>query len=215
MIIGAVVAVVVVAIAAFLLLHKGSSNSSSAGVVPKGTINTQPSAPNTVSHGKAGGKSHGGLQTLPMRAKRAVVRDPFKPLVVAPVAGSTQQGPTTTVSPPPAAPSTSLGSGTTTQPTSAPVVIPSQPTTTTSTPAGQPIWIRLVSTNGDRSATFDVGYPHHKFHRFKVLAPSPTSAQGTVFDKVFALLGIQNGEVTLQIGDATPFDLTRGVSHSV
>jgi hypothetical protein len=166
-----------------------------------------------VSHGKTGSKGHLGSQTLPKRAQRGLVRDPFKPLVTAPVASS-QQGSTTTVSPPPAAPTTSLGSGTTTQPTTAPVVIPSQPSQVT-TPAGQPIWIRLVSTDGDRSATFDVGYPHHKFHRFKVLAPSARSTQGTVFDKIFALLGIQNGEVTLQIGDATPFDLSKGVSHSV
>jgi hypothetical protein len=83
------------------------------------------------------------------------------------------------------------------------------------TPAGQPLWIRLVSTNGDKSATFDVGYPHHKFHRFKVLAPPPSATRGTVFDKVFALLGIQSGTVTMQIGDATPFDLSTGVAHSV
>jgi hypothetical protein len=36
-----------------------------------------------------------------------------------------------------------------------------------------------------------------------------------VFDKVFALIGIQRGVATIQIGDATPFDLTTGIAHSV
>jgi hypothetical protein len=212
MIIGGIVAAVVVVIAAYLLLHKGSSSDNTAGAVPKGT--PPAAAPTTASHhGSAKSGSHNGASTLPKRAQRLHVRDPFNPLVVPPVSDSTQQGTTTTVSPPPAAPVTVPSTG-----PSAPVIIPtSQPTTNpvVNTPAGQPIWIRLVSTNGSKSATFDVGYPHHKFHRFRVLSPSAGATHGTVFDKVFALLGIQGGTVTLQVGDATPFDLTKGVAHSV
>ena len=81
--------------------------------------------------------------------------------------------------------------------------------------SGAPLWVELLSVQGTRSATFDVGYAHHKFRRFKVIAPSPTSARGTVFDGEFALLGIQGDTVTIQVGDDTPFDLTPKVAHSV
>lgn len=211
MIIGGIVAVVVVVIAAFLLLHKGGSSSNSAsGVVPHGTPKaTAPATGSGHSSSNSSGKS-GKVTTLPQRAKRLNVRDPFKPLVVAPVAGTTQQGATTTVSAPPVAPAPVVAPSS--APTTVPVVVNNPPA---NTPKGQPVWIRLVSVDGSKSATFDVGYPHHKFHRFKVLAPSPSATQGTVFDKVFALLGIQGGSVTLQIGDSTPFDLAKGVAHSV
>jgi hypothetical protein len=215
MIIGGIVAAVVVVIAAYLLLHKSSSSDSAFTPVPHGT---PPASAPATGHGgstKTGGSAKGhGTTTLPKRAKRLNVRDPFKPLVVPPVSGTTQQGSTTTVGAPATGPTSAPTTGT------APVVIPTtQPTSAGSnppvtTPSGQPVWIRLVSTTS-RTATFDVGYPHHKFHRFRVVAPSPSATKGTVFDKVFALLGIQGGTVTLQIGDATPFDLTKGVAHAV
>ena len=77
-----------------------------------------------------------------------------------------------------------------------------------------PQWIQLKRIHG-RTAVLDVGYRHHKFRRYAVQAPPPGSQQGTVFDKIFALIGIQNHTATIQIGEDTPFDLTKGVSHVV
>ncbi len=216
MIIGAVVAALVVVVAAFLLLHKGSSGSNQNGLVPHATLKAVPPTAPTGSAPAPKGKGHSS-HVLPKTSKRQVVRDPFNPLVVpAAASGSTQSGPTTTVSPPATAPSSA--------PT-APVVVPTTgstgPSTSPSSPStpttalGRPLWIQLISTSGNRSAVFDVGYKHHKFHRFNVVAPSAHATQGTVFDNVFALLGIQRGVATVQVGDGAPFVLFKGVSHSV
>ena len=51
--------------------------------------------------------------------------------------------------------------------------------------------------------------------RFTVTAPGPGSTTGTIFDNEFALLSIQGNEVTIQVGDDTPFDLRKGVSHQL
>ena len=189
MIIGAIAGVIVLAAAAYMLLHK--SPSTPAPFVPRsGAVHTT-----TPSHAPKPSKGNGNPKTLPKKANHPTVRDPFDPLILAPV--TTNGAPTT---------------GT------APVPQPTAPTTTTpgsGNPAnGSPIWIELMKTRG-RSAVFDVGYAHHSFRKFVVQAPKATSQHGTVFDKVFALIGVQNGQVTLQIGDATPFDLAKGVSHTV
>jgi hypothetical protein len=220
--IGLVVGVIVLAVAAFMFLHKGSGSSDQT-FVPHSTSSgpTKPVAA-APSKPKPSGKSHHGASgtpaRLPKKANHSVVRDPFKPLVVAPVAASGAPSSTTTVSAPKATP---------TEPTTTPVTEPSttpvtQPTDggTTTVPGkggqtkGAPLSIQLKGVSG-RKATFDVFYAHHKFRKFVVEAPKPSSNRGTVFDKIFALIGIQNGQVTIQIGDDTPFDLSTGVSHLV
>jgi hypothetical protein len=205
LILGAIAGVIVLAAAAYMLLHKSSSTPTAAPPVPSTTVVHHAAPPKTPK-----GKGHGGKSTsLPKKANHATVRDPFLALVTAPVQTTGGAASTTTVTAP-TAPTT----GTT------PVVTPTTGTTTT-TPtkgggktAGAPLWIQLTRTHG-QAATFKVGYAHHKFRLFDVQAPTPTSNSGTVFDKVFALIGVQNGQATLQIGDATPFDLSEGLSHVV
>jgi hypothetical protein len=104
----------------------------------------------------------------------------------------------------------------TTTGTTPPVVVQTTPpsTTTGQTTVGAPLWIKLVSVQGTHAAVFDVGYAHHKFRRFDVISPSPTSARGTVFDGEWALLGVQGGTATIQEGDATPYDLSVGEAHA-
>jgi hypothetical protein len=204
MIIGAIAGVIVLAAAAYMLLHK--SPSTPAPFVPRsGAVHTT-----TPSHAPKPSKGNGNPKTLPKKANHPTVRDPFNPLLLAPVATNGAPASTTKVTAPTTAPVPTTGT--------APVPQPTAPTTTTpgsGNPAnGSPLWIELMKTRG-RSAVFDVGYAHHSFRKFVVQAPKATSQHGTVFDKVFALIGVQNGQVTLQIGDATPFDLAKGVSHTV
>jgi hypothetical protein len=207
LIIGAIVGAIVLAAAAYLLLHKGSS--SPAPLVAPAAAG--PASVTTPSKAPKPGKNSGNPKTLPKKANRPDVRDPFNPLVVAPVTTGGAPASTTTVKAP------SAGSGT--APTSTtPVTTPTSPSSTTpgtgKSTSGGPLWIELMRVHG-RSALFDVGYAHHSFRKFVVQAPTPSSSQGTVFDKVFALIGVQDGEATLQIGDATPFDLAKGISHTV
>jgi hypothetical protein len=216
LILGAVAGLIVLAAAGYLLLHK--SSPSTKVLTPPPTSTTVPqhaSQPSGTKQSTPKGKANSGKPTsLPKVAKHASVRDPFVPLVIAPVATSGGASSTTTVTAP-------TGTTPVTQPTTGTTPV-TQPTTgtTTTTPgnggktAGSPLWIQLMRTHG-RRAIFKVGYAHHKFRRYSVQAPTATSERGTVFDKVFALIGIQNGQVTLQIGDATPFDLTRGIAHNV
>ncbi|MBV9486435.1 MAG: hypothetical protein JO246_10290, partial [Frankiaceae bacterium] len=186
--------------------------------------------PTPVTHHAGSGKTHatgtkgnhapGKPATLPKKAKKTSVRDPFKALVLAPVATSGTAESTTTVNAPGGSQNTTTtNDGTTTTPVTQPSqpVTPSQPPTTPpghGKTSGAPLWIQLMHVTGDR-ATFNVGYAHHKFRKFVVQAPKASAQRGTVFDKIFALIGIQNGAVTIQIGDDTPFDLTKGVSHVV
>jgi hypothetical protein len=206
LILGAVAGVIVLAAAAYLLLHKGSSSTPTAGSpVPSTVVVNSPPASTTQGKGPASKPT-----SLPKVAKHATVRDPFQALVAPPVQTTGAPKSTTTVSAAPTAPTTT---GT------APVVTPPTATTPTTPPpsgtaTGTPLWIQLTRTHG-QTATFKVGYAHHQFRIFNVQAPKPTATSGTVFGKVFALIGVQNGEATLQIGDATPFDLTEGVSHVV
>jgi hypothetical protein len=223
MIIGAVVGLLVVVAAAYMLLHKGSSPSNdtfvpqSSHAAPPAAAKAVEAAPtgsgNGTAEGSSSGKGNGTPTTLPKKAKAPQVRDPFKPLVVAPVTGGTSTGTTTTTVNAPSTPTVTTPAGTQTTP---PVQSSTPPPTTTGhgTVQGSPLWVQLMRVNGDR-ASFRVGYAHHKFRTYHVQAPTASSSQGTVFDKVFALIGIQNGQATMQIGDDTPFDLSKGISHSV
>jgi hypothetical protein len=212
LILGTIAGIIVLAAAAYLLLHKSPSSTPAASsqavpsVVQTAVPPTTPKAPK--------GKTSGAKPTsLPKVAKHATIRDPFAALVNPPVQTNGAPASTTTVSAAPSAPATAP-----------PVVIaPTAPTTpappVTSPPptnpaAGNPLSIQLTKTHG-QFATFKVVYAHHKFRLFNVQAPKPTSNTGTIFGKVFSLIGVQNGDATLQIGDATPFDLTKGVSHTV
>jgi hypothetical protein len=191
--------VVVLAAAAFLLLHHGSSATPTATVVPHGT--PKASAPPATSH--SGGKS---TTKLPKKAKAPAGRNPFNALYVAPTAGTTVGATTTVSNAPTPAP-------TTTAPAGAPAPTPTP--TQTQTTLGDPTSLQLLATHGDKSATFLVGYNHNRFKKFVVIAPKGSSSTGTVFDTEFELIGVQNGEATVQIGDGTPFDLTKGVTRKV
>ena len=224
MIIGAVAGVIIVLAAAYMLLHKSPSSTpqlarppATAPVKPVTTTHTGASKGSTKGSSNGKGASHGKGTTLPKVAKQPTVRDPFKPLVTAPVTTGGAASSTTTVTPTTTTttnPNSGIPVTTTTTP---PVTTPPSTTTTPGTggkTVGPPLSIQLMSTNGQK-ATFKVVYAQHKFRRFIVQAPSATSDTGTVFDKVFALIGVQNGQATIQVGDDTPFDLATGVSHVV
>lgn len=230
MIIGGIAAVIVIAAAAFMLLHKGGSSSPS-GAVPPGVPATTTqssggsdqgagtSATGKAASGKQDTTKQGGAVTLPKKAKQPQARDPFQPLVSAPESTSGGATSTTTVTAPTTDGSTGTGSTTGTSPTdgSTDGTTSGTGTTTgtgTTSSATAPLWIQLMNVHG-RMATFDVGYAHHKFRRFHVQAPLAGSHQATVFDTVFALVGISGGQVTLQIGDDTPFQLATGIAHTV
>jgi hypothetical protein len=212
LIIGAVAGAIVLAVAAYMLLHGGSSSSTQT-FVPTHAGGTGHSAAPTPRQGGSGnnGGNSSKAPTLPKKAKHQSVRDPFKPLVLAPVTTDTGPTTTTTVKAPKTLPSTSP---TTPVAPTTPVSPPPSGTSSPPTTGAGPQWIQLKRVHG-RTAVFDVGYRHHKFRRFAVQAPPAGSQQGTVFDKIFALIGIQNHGATIQIGDDTPFDLTKGVSHVV
>jgi hypothetical protein len=210
MVIAGAVGLVVVLIAAYFLLKGGGDDAASSAPIPRGTPHSAASAPaagddeagTTGKGGKSdgkGGKAHAGA-VLPKKSHTRLARDPFKPLVTVPVVEEPTGGTTTTVSG--GKPGASSGGGATAP---AEGVVPS----------GAPSAIRLVSIKGHTSAVFDVTFAKHKTFRFDVAAPKADSATGTVFAKVFALLGIQGGEVTLQVGDDTPFDLKVGATHAV
>jgi hypothetical protein len=195
MIIGAVAGAIILAAAAYLLLHKSSSSTPTAAVVPHGVSSAPATTPT-----KATTHTGGSTTTIPKVGKKQNARDPFLPLITAPVASGTSTG-TTTVPASSASPTT-------------PVATPT-PTPTGSTGAGTaggPQWIQLMSTNGN-TAVFKVGYAHHTFHRFNVQAPKASSDQGTIFGKVFALISVQTNEATVQIGDAAPFVLQLDSPH--
>jgi hypothetical protein len=197
---GGVAGVVVVAAAAFMLLHGGSSPSNVAtGAVPHGTFKAPAAA---VAH--SGGKS----TTLPKKSKVQAGRDPFAALYVAPVTTGTAVGGTTTVG------STPTPAPTSTAPVAGPTPTPT-PTAPAVGPLGAPTYLQLLSTKGSRSATFRVGYAHHKFKQFAVEAPPSGASTGTVFATDFALIRVKDGVATVQIGDGPPFDLNQGVARQV
>jgi hypothetical protein len=210
--IGAVLGAVLVAVAAYLLLHGGSSSTPTAAV-PQGVPNSAAPAPSIPSN--SGSKNHGskptghGTSKLPKKVKQSSVRDPFAALVTAPQQTDGNAVSTSTVT---AGGSTDT-SGTSTSTT--PVTPPTSGTTTKTDQTGNsPHWIQLMGIHNGM-ATFDVGYKHHKFRRFHVQPPAHHSTQGTVFDKIFALIAIHQGQVSLQVGDQAPFQLATGVAHAV
>jgi hypothetical protein len=204
---GGVAGVAVLAIAAFMLLHGGSSTSNTAatGAVPHGTVKTPAVAASAPS--SAGTKK----TRLPKKGKVQAGRDPFAALYTAPVTTGTAVGTTTTVGSTPAPDPTT--SAPVTGPTSTPVPVPTSPTVG---PLGAPTYVQLLSTKGTQSATFRVGYAHHKFKQFAVEAPAADSSTGTVFANDFALIKVKSGHIaTVQIGDGPPFDLGEGVARQV
>jgi hypothetical protein len=201
--VGAVVAVLVLLIAAFFLMkgHGGSGSDQSLGPVTPGV------AP--VHHAKTTTGQH--PIKLPKTFKGAVGRDPFTPLYTLPKS---------TASSPAKAPKSSSSDSST--PSTTPVVVP--PTTgngggkhpgTTPAASFAPVWVELVSLKGTKSATFTVQYSNGKQTKTttftNVAAPSRTLR--TTFGNVFALLSIQDHTVTVQFGDATPFDLAPGFGN--
>jgi hypothetical protein len=173
-------------------------------------------APAPSAGGGSKAKTTGHKPTsLPKVAKHTSPRDPFQALVNPPVQTSGAPASSTTVSAAPTV-STAPSTGSTPVVVTGPTAPASTPPTAPSAPpaSGSPLSIQLTRTHG-QFATFKVVYSHHKFRMFNVQAPKPTSNTGTIFGKVFALIGVQDGEATVQIGDGTPFDLTKGVSHVV
>jgi hypothetical protein len=78
-----------------------------------------------------------------------------------------------------------------------------------------PVWIYLASVNGTSTATFVVGYSNgHQLRQttYKNVA-APTDSLRTEFGNLFSLLSIQDGQATVQFGDASPFDLRPGASN--
>jgi hypothetical protein len=203
LILGAVAGVIVLAAVAYLLLHKGSSSTPTATVVPHGTVSSAPASKPSAT--KTTPKKKTGSSSLPKTAKHQLARDPFIPLITAPVQTSGGAVSSSTVSAG-STPSSTPSSSTSPSPN------PSSSGKTGGKTTGGPLWIQLTGTSG-HTATFKVGYAHHKFRRFTVQAPTASSDQGTVFAKIFALISVQNGEATVQIGDAAPFILTTGVAH--
>lgn len=195
MLIGGAAGIVVLIVAALLLLRGGSNGSPTLTTVPRGT-----------PHSAASNAPTPAKKVAPKRGSRVTARDPFQALVAAPVSGGTAAGGTTTV---PAGATAGTTAPVSTLPTTAPT------TGSGSTSLGSPAWIELLRTNGSKSATFKVGYHHHTFKTFRVDTPKPGAQQGTVFANDFALIGVQNGMATVQVGDSTPFDLEPGFSHPV
>jgi hypothetical protein len=213
LIIGGVAGLVLVLVAAYLLLHGGGgSGGTPTGAVARGTPNaslTSPSPTPQPSGSAKSGTNPAGTK-LPKKTKTVLATDPFKPIFVVPSTGG--GAPVGSVSVPGGAGAAGASGGGFTFPTS-----PSDGGAPTAAPTidGPPLWIELIRVNGESDAVFDVGYAHDKKFQFDVTAPAAASVQGTVFDEEFALLGIQNGEATVQVGDATPFDLRTGISHPV
>jgi hypothetical protein len=201
---GGVAGAAVLVVAAFMLLHGGSAASSAGtGAVAKGTVK----AP-IVAASPHGGSSGSGTKTtrLPKKGKVQAGRDPFAALYTAPVTTGTAVGATTTVGSTPTPVPTAPVAGPTPAPT---------PTTPPAGPLGNPTYIQLLSTKGSHSATFRVGYRHHKFKQFIVSAPSAGASSGTVFALDFALISVKSQIATIQIGDGPPFQLSPGVARQL
>ncbi|HVT65160.1 MAG TPA: hypothetical protein VHD81_08395 [Mycobacteriales bacterium] len=202
MVIAGVIVGVLILVVAYFLLKGGGSSDDATGVVPRGTPNAAapPAPPVQGGSAKAGSNSGSGNKVgtkLPKTSDRRLARDPFKPLLV----DNTAAGGTDT-----------SGSGTADG--------GAVPPAANVTPPGTPVSVRFVKVTSDSGgsavAEFAVTYSRpHSVAIFDVAAPTAGSTEGTTFANVFALLGIQGGVVTLQVGDDTPFDLKKGASHIV
>jgi hypothetical protein len=205
-VVGAVVGVAVLLIVAFFMLKGGGSSDSTAGLPAPHPAGAQPSA---------GGHGAQKPVTLPKPYKGAVGRDPFKALVTAPVAAAPSSAPGV---PSVGGQPTTVGTGTTGQPVGVPVTTPGSTGTGTGTgvPANfSPVWIELVHVNGTSTASFVVGYSDGKKQKtveFKGVR-APQHSLRTTFGRVFALLSLQDGTATVQLGDGTPFDLAPGFGN--
>jgi hypothetical protein len=240
LLLGGGAALLVVIVIAYLVLKGGGgsgSPSSEVNLIPRGTPHSALTPTPTASPGAKGGTGKGGTNggtksgtKLPKKTHIKLGRDPFKVLYNTAVGAGAGGVPvsSTTVSPGPGTTTGGTGTGTVTGTGTdtgtgtgtGTVGIPTSPAeggTPTAGPVthGNPIWIELVATHGVKEAVFNVGYQDHKFRRFTVTAPGPGSTTGTIFDNEFALLSIQGNEVTIQVGDDTPFDLRKGVSHQL
>ena len=211
---GAVVAVLVVFVVAFFLMKgKGADN---AAVPPHVTPPATTGAATTSTTAKAAKPVH-----LPKSYAGVVGRDPFKALYVAPNDNGASKGSSTTTSNGSSSVTTTPGVPTTgsTTPTGTTTGTTTPTGTTTGTSAGPgpnyvPVWVELAKVHGTSSATFVVGYTNGKRSKTVSFADiqAPTGVR-TVFAQVFSLLSIQNGTVTVQVGDGTPFDLVKGFSN--
>src|SRR4051794_6673683 len=204
-IVGAAAGVVVLLVAVFFLLKGGGSDGAAAPVAP----NVIPPAAAAGSDG-SGSTGQAGTTDAPVKLPKSysapVGRDPFKAQYVAPV-----------VHPPKETTGSSTGSEGTTSGDVPVTTVPGGTDTgvgTTNVPSSSfaPVWVELVSVKGVNSATFVVGYSdgHHAKTRTFSRVTAPTNGLRTTFAGVFALLSIQDGTVTLQFGDGTPFDLNKG-----
>lgn len=207
--VGAAAGVLVLLIVAFFLM-KGGGTDTAMGVPPVIPGATDGGAKAPVADKPV---------TLPKTYKDAVGRDPFKALYVAPVEapadpaavgdGSQTGLPDVPDAPPVVSVPTDTGTNTDTGTDTG--------TDTTAPPSANyaPVWIALESVQGTKSATFLVGYSNGK--RAKQVTfddiVAPTRTLQTQFASVFALLSIQDGTVTVQFGDATPFDLAPGFGN--
>jgi hypothetical protein len=197
--VGAAAGVLVLLIVAFFLMKGGGSTDPEFGVAP-------PPPPSSVDGGGKAAVADKPV-TLPKTYKNAVGRDPFKALYVAPEQVA------------PAEPTNTQPDTTTPPAVSVPPTIPTDgsSTDTTAPPSASyaPVWVALESVQGTKSATFLVGYSNGKKAkqvRFTNVV-APTRTLQTQFASVFALLSIQDGTVTVQFGDATPFDLAPGFGN--
>jgi hypothetical protein len=218
-IVGAVVAVLVVFVAAFFLM-KGKGGDNGAAVPPHVT---PPASTSTTQTGAA--TTPAKAVHLPKSYAGVVGRDPFKALYVAPADKSTGAGGASTTTSTGASSvttsptGTSTGTTTTTTGTTTPTTGSTGTGTTTGTATGLtadyvPVWVELVKVNGTSAATFVVGYTNgHRSRTVSYAGVQAPSGVRTVFAKVFSLLSIQNGTATVQVGDGTPFDLTKGFGN--
>ena len=214
-VVGAIAGVFVLLVAAFFLMKGGNDSGAAAPVAPH--IVPPAVGQTTDQAGKAATRAK--PVTLPKSYKDPVGRDPFKPQYTAPApvdntaksdnAGAPKDsGVVEVTSVPPA-------TGVTT-PTGQPVTGTDTPTTVdSSAPGFAPVWIALVHVKGTKTASFVVGYSNGKkttTTAYKQVA-SPKDDVRTTFGGVFALLSIQDGTVTVQFGDGTPFDLAPGYGN--
>jgi hypothetical protein len=208
-IVGAIVAVLVVLIAAFFLMKGGGGSAApAASAVPPAS---------TTGAATTGAAKAAKTVKLPKSYAGVVGRDPFKPLYAAPVDKSAAGGSSSTSTDPTGSgvqgvtiPAGSTGTGKTTTPSGT-----TGGSTTTVGANFVPVWVALVGVHGTKSATFAVGYSDGKKSTTVNYADiaAPTTSLRTVFAQVFSLLSIQSGTVTVQLGDGTPFDLTKGFAH--
>lgn len=180
LVLGALAGLAVLAIAAYFLLFAGGSEDKTAtAVVPAPNSSARPStAPSTAPKTAA----------LPKISARNFGTDPFKPLLTAPVIGSTTTGSTTT------------GTTTTTPTTTTPTT--TTPTTTTPTTTGTTYRFKVINVSGNNETA-----------RVSLNGAVQTISPGDIVGDKFLFKRFQGGECgTFKFGDEPPFDLCEGNS---